>query len=225
MSGEPYRGPTWLPYVLPYVLFLALSYLGAEVPGALPYSYPVKALAVTLAVVFFWRAGAYPELDLRPSAAGIAAGVAGFALWLLPEDLLGFLPKIGPADSFDPHASGDGWFLPLVVSRTFTAVLLVPVFEELFLRSFLIRYLDALREDRDDFREIPIGRYRPFSFFGVVVAMAITHHRWLRAGLFSALMCLLLYREKRLGPVIWAHAITNLGLVIHALMTGRWALS
>jgi CAAX prenyl protease-like protein len=93
----------------------------------------------------------------------------------------------------------------------------------LFLRSFLVRYFDIIKENGDDFRTIPIGRYRFFSFAAVVIAMAITHHRWLRGGLYSALMLFVLYREKRMGPVIWAHAITNLLLGIHVIRTGEWA--
>jgi len=219
-SGSP-RYPAWVPYVAPYVLFGVLTELGARVPGFLPASYPLKTVLVAGAVIYFWRKGGYPELELRPSLLGLVVGAAGFALWVLPEGPLAALPKLGES-SFDPRGAGEALVLPLLAVRIAGAVLVVPVFEELFLRSFLLRFLDAIREDRDDFREIPLGRYRFFSLLGVAVFMAITHHRWLRGGLYSILVTLLLYREKRLGPVIWAHAVTNLLLAAWVVGTGAW---
>lgn len=226
VNADKRNYPDWLPYVLPYVLFLLLAWLGSKIDDVRYLSLGAQLVVVSVVVIWFWRDGAYPELELRPSARGIAAGVLGAVLWIAPEHygLLDFLPKLGESE-FDPHGAGESLFVPLVAVRTATAVLLVPVFEELLLRSFLLRYLDAIREDLDSFTAVPIGRFRWFSFLGVVVAMAVTHHRWLRGGLYSALMCLVLYREKRMGPVIWAHAVTNLLVIVYALLTGTWALS
>jgi CAAX prenyl protease-like protein len=207
--------------VVPYLLFLATTFVGAELLGDPPLLYPVKAALVGGVVLLFYRAGCYPELTLRPSLLAVAAGLGGFALWVLPEPLLS--PLALGRSSYDPRAAGEAYVVPLAAARIAGATLVVPLFEELFLRSFLMRYLDAVREDREDFREIPIGRYRLASFLGVVVVMAVTHHRWLRAGLYSAMLNLLLYREKRLGPVIWAHAVTNLALGIYVVVTGEWS--
>ena len=216
------RYPDIVPYLGPYLLFLVITAVAGEITAFAYISYPVRAVLVTAAVVFFWKAGDYPELDFKPSWLGVAAGFAGFAMWVLPEQALSFLPKIGSPSTFDPHGAGEQWFLPLVAVRMAEASLLVPIFEELFLRSFLHRWFDAQLEDTDDWKSLPIGRYKLWAFVGVVAAMAITHHRWLRGGLYSALMCLVLYREKRMGPVIWAHAITNLALWIYVLKTGEW---
>jgi len=212
------RFPQWWPYVLPYGLFLLLSFGAAKIPGVGPWAYPVKTALVAATLLFFVSRGAYPELSFRPSLLGIVVGVAGYLLWVLPEGILSFLPKLGDS-SFDPHAMGEAWLVPLASVRVIGAVLLVPVFEELFLRSFLLRWLED-----EDFRSVALGRYRLLPFLGVVLAMALTHDRWLRGGLYSALMCGLLYREKRMGPVIWAHAVTNLLLAIHVLGTGTWSL-
>ncbi len=222
MPRDGERFPPWLPHVAPYGLFLLLTAGVGLLPGSGLLLYPVRLVLVAGAVYLFWRAGRYPELDLRPSLLGMAAGLAGFLLWALPEDLLGFLPKLGRS-TFDPRAAGDAWFAPVLAVRITEAVLLVPVFEELFLRSFLLRYADVIDTPGSDFREVPLGRYRLFSFLVVVAMMAVTHHRWLRAALYSALLNLVLYREKRMGGVIWAHAVTNLALWIFAVRTGGWS--
>jgi CAAX protease family protein len=220
-AGEKPRSDI-LPYLGPYLLFLVITAVAGEISGFTTISYPVRLALVTAALIYFWRAGDYPELDFKPSWLGIAAGFAGFAMWVLPEQPLGFLPKLGSPSTFNPYGAGGDWFLPIVACRIVEATLMVPVFEELFLRSFLHRYIDALKTDDEDIRKIPIGRYRLVPFLVVVLTMAVTHHRWLRGGLYSALMCFVLYREKRMGPVIWAHAITNLALWIYVLQTGEW---
>ncbi len=219
--SEARKLPDWLPYVLPYVLFLVIGWAGTWIPGAEYPIYPIKTLVLAGVIFWFWRARAYPEWDLKPSLLGIGAGLLGFALWLLPEGLLSGLPKIGTV-GYDPDSAGD-WRTIVIVSQIAGAVLVVPIFEELFLRSFLMRYLDMVKDNGETFTKIPIGRYRLFSFIGVVTAMAITHHRWLRGGLYSALLCAVLYKKKRMGPVIWAHAITNGALAIYGLKTGNWA--
>jgi CAAX prenyl protease-like protein len=205
--------PDWVPYVLPYAAFLLLTFVGGELledTYAL-YLYPVKILLVAGLLVFFFRRGAFPELTLRPSLLGIGAGLFGFALWVLPERLLA--PIALGESSFDPEGS-----VALVVSRLAGAVLVVPVFEELFLRSFLPRWI----EGHEDFKRVAVGRFRVLSFAVVVLAMALTHHRWLRAGLYSALLNLVLVREKRLGAVVWAHAVTNLTLGVYVMVTEQW---
>ena len=143
--------PDWLPYVLPYALFFVISLAGTHIPGAEHPSFPIKTLALTGVLFWFWRARAYPEWDLKPSLLGVAAGLLGFALWLLPENLLSGLPKIGEV-GYDPDSAGD-WRTIVIVSQIAGAVLVVPIFEELFLRSFLMRYLDMVKEDRDSFTE------------------------------------------------------------------------
>jgi hypothetical protein len=174
-------------------------------------------------LIWFWRAGDYPELDLKPSLLGVAAGLVGFLFWVAPEKLLSGIPMIGEASGFDPGSAGEEWRIPLSAVRMIGAVLVVPIFEELFLRSFLLRFVDATEDNSDDFRDLPIGRYRIVSFLVVVAAMALTHHRWIRGGLYSALMCFVLYRSKRMGSVIWAHAITNLLLGTYVLYSGEWS--
>ena len=213
MPSGAKRYPYWMPYLGPYALFLVLTFVGGEIlpdPYAL-YLYPVKILLVGGAVLWFLKTGAYPELTLSPSLLGIGAGVAGFALWVLPEKLLAPL-SLGQS-SYAPQGNAG-----LLAARLAGAVLVVPVFEELFLRSFLPRWIDR----DEDFRAVPIGRFRFVSFAVVVLAAAVTHHRWLRAALYSALLNLVLAKEKRLSAVIWAHAVTNLLLGGYVLAFGKW---
>jgi CAAX prenyl protease-like protein len=106
--------------------------------------------------------------------------------------------------------------------RLASATLVVPIFEELFLRSFLVRYLETTRTEHGDFRRIPLGQLSLRSVAGAVIAMAVTHDRWIRGGLYSALMLAVLHRERRMDGILWAHAVTNLLLGVHVITTETW---
>jgi CAAX prenyl protease-like protein len=105
----------------------------------------------------------------------------------------------------------------LAAIRLFGAVIVVPVMEELFWRSFLIRYLVT-----PTFTMVPLGTFTPLSFGATVVLFGLEHHLWLAGMLAGAAYNLILYKTRRLWPCILAHALTNLLLGIHVLRTGEW---
>ena len=211
----------WIPYVAPYALFALGGFVGSQLFGKEYLSLLLRTFLSAAALLYFWRKGAYPELSLRPSILAILVGVCGYLLWVLPEDLLSVLPKLPHVSEFDPDEAGPGWRGSLLTLRLMSGALVVPIFEELLLRSFLVRYLEAMRTEHGEFRRIPIGQVSRFSFWGVVITMAVTHDRWLRGGAYSALM-LGLYKQKRMDGVIWAHAVTNLCLGIHVILRSDW---
>jgi CAAX prenyl protease-like protein len=89
--------------------------------------------------------------------------------------------------------------------------------EELFWRSFLLRYLI-----NPDFKKVPIGTFSLFSFVSTVVLFGLEHHRWLPGIIAGIIYTLLLYRKKELFDCILSHAITNLVLGIYVIMTHQW---
>jgi CAAX prenyl protease-like protein len=89
--------------------------------------------------------------------------------------------------------------------------------EELFWRSFLLRYLIS-----PHFQAVRLGTFTPFSFVATVVLFGVEHDLWLAGMMAGAAYTLLLYKTGRLWPCILAHAVTNLSLGIHVLMTGQW---
>ena len=94
---------------------------------------------------------------------------------------------------------------------------LKPVMEELFWRSFLIRYVMS-----SDFRSIRLGAFSVGSFVVTVVLFGLEHQLWLAGMMAGAAYNVVLYRTGRIWPCILAHAVTNLILGGHVLMTGEW---
>ena len=97
------------------------------------------------------------------------------------------------------------------------AVIVVPVMEELFWRSFLMRYLI-----NPDFRSVPMGSFTRFSFFTTAVLFGLEHHRVIEGIIAGILYNFLLTRQKKLKGVILAHAVTNFGLGIYVIVTESW---
>jgi CAAX prenyl protease-like protein len=101
--------------------------------------------------------------------------------------------------------------------RVTGAVLVVPVMEELFWRSFLMRWID-----RRGFLEMAPEQVSWVGILASSAVFALAHDLWL-AGLLAGVVYALLYRQ--LGNIwysIIAHATTNLALAGWVLWRGAW---
>ena len=182
------------------------------------YLYPIKVMFV-LGLLWYFR-GYYTELswsDMKKPGAtllSLSGGVLVFLLWI---QLDRFMLNAGATSGYNPYLLPDAVQIPMIIVRIFGAVVLVPIMEELFWRSFLIRYLvDA------DFEKVAIGKYTVGSFVATVVLFGFEHHLIVAGMVAGALYNLLIYRTKSLTQVILAHALTNLLLALYVLKTGRW---
>jgi uncharacterized protein len=89
--------------------------------------------------------------------------------------------------------------------------------EELFWRSFLIRYLIG-----HDFEKVPIGAFTWASFLVIAILFGSEHHFFLAGIMAGVVYNLLLYHTRSIVHCIFAHAITNLLLGLYVLNSGRW---
>jgi CAAX prenyl protease-like protein len=89
--------------------------------------------------------------------------------------------------------------------------------EELFWRSFLIRYVIS-----PDFSRVPIGMFTWSSFLITAVLFGLEHNLFVAGILAGIAYNLLLYYTRSLSACILAHAITNFILGVYVLQTGKW---
>ncbi|HME72870.1 MAG TPA: CAAX prenyl protease-related protein, partial [Myxococcota bacterium] len=133
------------------------------------------------------------------------------------------LPRADPQDAFNPYALGTT-FAPAFVALRFAGFAAVtPFMEELFIRSFLMRYLDVF-DTSEDFRDVPMARFRWRSFLGTGVAFTFSHLPWEYpvAAATGLLWNLWLYRRKHLASLVLVHAVTNASLfLLVAIASGR----
>ena len=209
----------WLPYVLPFALFLLLTGPVQFFPALSPFLYIAKTIIVGV-LLWFWRheyaADISHGLSFREWLTAFFCGLLALVIWIVPE---GYLFQLDQNSGFDPYALGGSKAaaIGLIGVRLIGAAVVVPVMEELFWRSFLMRYLI-----NPNFRSVPVGAFTWFSFMGVAIIFGLEHHRIVVGIIVGLLYGFLLIRQKKLKGVILAHGVTNLGLGIYVLLTGSW---
>lgn len=228
MKGER-RGTGWGPYVLPYASFLLLGEVQGRMPHDIaPYLRIFRVVLTAALLLFFFLRGDYPELKgWRPTLYGVVQdvlmGLATTVLWVAPYVIFPSLPRPDAQEAFNPYALGTS-FAPAFVALRFAGFAAVtPFMEELFIRSFLIRYLDVF-DTSEDFRDVPMARFRWRSFLGTALAFTISHLPWEYpvAAATGLLWNLWLYRRKHIGSLVLVHAVTNGSLfLLVALGSGR----
>lgn len=209
-------------YVAPFLTFLL--FLAGERLFPLPHDalYLVRVLAVILAILLFSR----QVISLRTNAfwQSVMVGLVVWVVWVGPDWLWPgyrhfwlFENKLtGVAQSSLPDGlQTDGFFLLLRVAGS---ALLVPVIEELFWRSWMMRWLIDKR-----FWKLPLGAYTANSFWTVAVLFACEHGPYWDVGLLSGVIYnWWMVRTRSLGDCILAHAVTNACLAAHVIIAGQW---
>lgn len=209
----------WFPYVAPFIIFLLLTEPARFYPALIPYLYIAKTLIVG-ALLWFWRhkyaADWSSGLSFKDFLLAVSCGILVLVIWILPEE---YLFQVGQGAGFNPYALGGSQAaaIGLICVRLIGSSVVVPIMEELFWRSFMMRYLI-----NPNFRSVSLGTFTWFSFIGIAILFGLEHHRILVGIVAGLLYGLLLIYQKNLRGVILAHAVTNLGLGIYVLLTGNW---
>jgi CAAX prenyl protease-like protein len=201
-----------VPYVLPVAVFLLLTELARWIPNSQLWLYPLKT--VLAGVLLLWFRHTYTEIKVEPSFLALAVGVLVFVLWV---PLYGSYLLLSEPEVTNPYELAGQAALPWIGMRLFGSVGVVPVIEELFWRSFLLRYLI-----HPDFRQVPLGTFTWPSLVIAAVLFGIGHNQWFAGIVAGVLYSLLLYRTKSLFACILAHAVTNLLLGLYVLHTQQW---
>ena len=275
------KSSPWHPRVTPFFVYiLGLALTGLLTPenrlGAWAYL-PLYAGVCGLIAWLLWRYRALvPELTLRfhwtvlPSAALLL--VAWVALGHGYNRLFGVEDAAVPlaeAEVFGPLAAASAaGFWAAFVARGVGMTLVVPLFEELFVRSAVLRAVhswrgtrtgllqfaadlpavgelvadrpaveDAQREPPAFTRQLertPLGAVTLFSALASTAVFAASHgaRDWAGCLACGLVWCWMVRHTNRpslppqrragLGPVVWSHALVNLGLWVWTLRTGDW---
>jgi uncharacterized protein len=207
-----------LPFAL-YIVFLAIeSLLIKQLPDIDARGlYPIKIIAV-IGALWYYRA-IYTELSIRPNKywVGVAAPVLGvvvFVLWINLD--IGWM-NLGAGAGFDPRDANGSFNWPLLLSRLAGAALVVPLMEELFWRSFLLRWIQQAH-----FLELAPIQIGVRAILISSLLFGLEHSLWL-AGMLAGLAYAWIYRASgNLWPPIIAHAVTNLTLGLWVLKNDQW---
>ena len=212
--------------IIPFAAFMVLLVARGEVPadgswGIDPrWIYGVTVLVVGGLLAWFWRE--YGELvaQTRPSlsetAIGVGVGIVVFGLWIhldAPWMTIG-----SPSASFLPLDARGQLLWPLVAVRWIGAALIVPVMEELFWRSFLMRWIQS-----PQFESVVPQRVALKAVLLSTFVFTLAHTLWLAAIIAGLAYAWLYVRTGKLWVPVIAHAVTNGALGVWVVMTGNWA--
>jgi CAAX prenyl protease-like protein len=228
MTSREREGHGWWPYVLPYIAFLLMSEIGARMPDAMDPVVLILKPGITLSlIVWFWKQGAYPEcrgegteIGLLGGLQDILVGLALTAVWVAPFLLFPSL-RPEPGGEFDPAMAGEALVGVILGARLFGYALVTPIFEELFIRSFVMRTADVWNTEFD-FRDQPIARYTQRSMIVTVVVFTLGHvpWEWWVCVPWIVLSNLWFFHRKRLRAIMLVHAVTNGALLALAIWGG-----
>jgi CAAX prenyl protease-like protein len=219
ITTERAPGASATAYVLPMALFLALTAVERNERVAYPWIYLVKIGLVSMALIACratWK-------DIRPTARVIlpamAVGLAVLAEWIFLDRWISY-PHLGRRAAYNPilEIPSPGLRALFLTERFYGLVIMVPLVEELFWRSFLLRLLT-----HHDYTRLPQGTFSAPAYAIVAVAFGLSHPEWLAAILCACAYGLLLRQTRSLFACIVAHAVTNLGLGVYVLLFHQWA--
>ncbi len=201
-----------VPYVLPFAVFLLLTELARWVPNSLLWVYPLKTIVA--GGLLLWFRKTYSEIKPEFSLLAITVGIVVFLLWI---PLYGGYLLMSEPEIVNPYELAGSLALPWIAIRLLGSSIVVPVMEELFWRSFLLRYLV-----NPDFRQVPLGTFTASALAISVALFGVEHNQWFAGMVAGLLYTLLLYRTKSLFSCIVAHAVTNFLLGVYVLTTQQW---
>lgn len=215
MSGIP----LWYQYVIPIVVFALMTAAeGYAAPRFYVWLYLAKVCVVTVTLLLCRDSWKDVSFNMRGVPLGLLVGLVVFVVWVSLDRWVAY-PQLGSRTGLNPFTDIDSPVLRVVffVARFYGLALLVPVMEELFWRSFLLRYLTD-----SAFTELPQGSFSWGAFALVAIVFAISHPEWLAALFAAAAYALLLRQTRSIFACIVAHLFTNLCLGIYILKTESW---
>jgi CAAX prenyl protease-like protein len=233
-------------FVSPFILFFAIPSLMTYeqtnineqgdsetviLPGRYTAMIAARVIVMAIAIGLFWRYY-LRSFPLRFDHWGVVTGLVGGVLWIglcqlgiesallgllsLPEQLLGARDGVNPFETYPESADR----MVFLASRFALLVITVPIAEELFLRGFFMRMMDAV-----DWEKLPLKDIGTSGLVaGTVYGMATHPSEFIAAAAWFSLVTLLMVKTNKFWNCVVAHAVTNLMVGIYAMSTGTWSL-
>ena len=200
------------PYVVPFLVFMAILVGEGWFPNQHYLIYPVKTVLVGLAILWAWRY--LPSLKPASPLLSVLVGIVGVVLWVgLDPWLVHYDQPLVGRSPFQLYPASEAWVL--FAFRLVGISICVPILEELFWRGFLMRWLI-----KDDFTSVPLGTYQHVSFWLTTAFFAAEHgSEWPLGVIVGIIYGAWFIRTKSLGSVMLAHGVTNFLMTLSIVST------
>ncbi|MCI0335827.1 MAG: CAAX prenyl protease-related protein [Planctomycetes bacterium] len=244
----------WLPFLLPFIVYMAASMFEPTPPhgreGVAPIDapnslgiryahYPIvysAKLALTIAAMLFVLPG-YRQFPFRISLLAIVVGLVGGVLWIaicnlqLEQHLVDWLgPKsravglLGLGERPSYNPLGQLAATP-AWAYTFLAVRFVGlVLVVPVIEEFFLRGFLMRYVVSQNWWQVPFGEVNRAAVILGTLFPVLYHPEKLAALVWFSLVTWLMLRTKNIWDCVAAHAITNLMLGIYVVTQGEWRL-
>ncbi len=237
--------PTWqtAAFTLPLIVFLVISSFApdftqssgtAGAASAAARSYLVLVaiqILIAAGLIFYFRRIYTLHFSLKFSWLSVVVGVVGIIVWVGLAELklehkllaaIGLESWLPNRPSFNPFAEfSDGGFRAIFLALRFTLLAgLVPIVEELFLRGWLVRWIE-----NDDWQLVSLKQLAPRALAAATVYGVMTHPAEALAAIaWFSLVTWLMHRTGNLWDCVVAHAVTNFLLGVYVIYAEAWHL-
>ncbi len=209
-------------YLIPFFVVLFAMFLPSF--GVDTYiAYIVRAIAGLAVIAYFWKQ--YKEIKAKFDPAAWLMGLGLILIWIgfdLAARHFGwnfaYQGNIADFEIFNPFNTQFPFIL--IAAKLIGMVIVAAVVEELFIRSFLIRFF----VDSNKWDKLPIGTFSWLSFILTVAIFGFMHAMWINGIIAGIIFNLWLYYRKDIFSCIQCHASANLFLIIYVLITADWFL-
>jgi CAAX prenyl protease-like protein len=211
-----------IPYVVPFVLFIAFLAIGPIFSVPPGVEYPIRVVVVGAALLLCSRH--LLNLHVSRPLGSVLIGLLIFGIWIAADLIwpsyrshwLFQNPLVGATTS--PQSEWARTNTTFLIFRVLGTTLLVPIIEELFWRGWLMRYLI-----NQDFLKVALGTYAGLSFWLTALLFASEHGPYWEVGLLAGILFgWWMLRTKNLTDCMLAHAVTNGCLALYVLIGGQW---
>lgn len=210
-------GPTVNPtaaYLMPFLAVLAAGMVSRAITGRFETWYALRLIAGGAALVVYWPR--LSGLDWRFSWRAVVAGVVVFGLWLGASHLLLAQQEMPAALAAMSAPDRALW----IAGRVATAVVVLPLAEELAYRGYLLRRLVGT-----DFEAISFAAVGWIPVLVTTLAYGILYGALWPVGITAGVVfAMLLIRTRRMGEAVAAHVLVNALLSLSVLLGHQWQL-
>ncbi len=195
-------------YLFPFLMFSVFSgieYIVNDELKSIIYTFKIFSILLLFLVLF---KNYLNEIEGNFDIVSILPGILVLIIWLVKES---FYHSTG----YKSSVLSESFMITSLYMNFIGPVIAIPLLEEVFFRSFLMRFLV-----NSDFLSVKLGTYTNFSFFLSALVFALVHDRgeWIVAFIAGIIYGAYLVKTKNLKGCILAHSITNLGLFINSII-------
>lgn len=252
--GGPSAFPLWLPFLLPFIVYLLAGSFEPGPPEAAPgmpafdepnglgirYAhYPLfytAKIALTIAAMIYVLPG-YRQFPFHISPLAIVVGIVGFVLWIAISKLA-LEHHIVAALGEDNTLIGLLGLGPRPSYNPIDQLAATPAWAYSFLairflglalivpiiEEFFLRGFLMRFVIRDDWWTVPFGEVTRLSIIIGTLFPVLYHPEKLAALVWFSLVTWLMIRTRNIWDCVAAHAVTNLLLGIYVVTQGEWEL-